>query len=127
MFLFVSSIILAEGAANYPVHYITLLCHNKVGREARVIPSKGRLGGYVVRPNGFLKVSMVIRGDQLLKPFTFKAEDVETESTLELNGVMTPLSITPGNIQDIMTNITITAPGKSFLVFFWAHSGIGIA
>lgn len=93
--------------------YITLLLHNKVGREIRVTPSRGRKGGYVVPQNGYLKVSMIFpKSGPLSAPVTFDAKDLETQNDLEINGEVKKVSITPGEFQDEVINMTITAPGE---------------
>ena len=93
--------------------YITLLLHNKVGREIRVEPSRGRKGGYVVPQNGFLRVSMIFpKSGPLAAPVTFDAKDIETQNDLEINGEVKKVSITPREFQDEVDNMTITAPGE---------------
>lgn len=97
--------------------YITLLLHNKVGREIRVTPSRGRKGGYVVAKNGYLKVSMIFpKSGVLSEPVTFEAKDLETLSALEIDGDVKTVSIAPGEFPDEVINMTITAPGKSNFV-----------
>jgi len=49
----------------------------------------------------------------LSQPVTFDAEDLETENALEINGEVKKISITPGEFQDEVLNMTITAPGES--------------
>nr|XP_058946642.1 uncharacterized protein LOC131774603 [Pocillopora verrucosa] len=91
--------------------YITLLLHNKVGREIRVTPSRGRKGGYVVAKNGYLKVSMIFpKSGVLSEPVTFEAKDLETLSDLEIDGDVKTVSIAPGEFPDEVINMTITAP-----------------
>ena len=48
----------------------------------------------------------------LSEPVTFEATDIETESDLEINGEVKKTSITPGEFQDEVLNMTITAPGE---------------
>lgn len=90
-----------------------MLLHNKVGREIRVQPSRGRKGGYVVPKNGFLKVSMIFpKSSTVSEPVTFDAKDLETENDLEINGDVNKVAITPGEFPDEVINMTITAPGE---------------
>ena len=104
--------ILSDGHLGPEKHFITLLVHNKVGREIRVEPSRGRKGGYVVPRSGFLKVSMIFpKTSAAVEPVVFAAEDLETENGLEINGDVKKVSITPGEFPDEMINMTITAPG----------------
>lgn len=104
--------ILSGGPLGPEKHFITLLVHNKVGREIRVEPSRGRKGGYVVPRSGFLKVSMIFpKTSAAVEPVVFAAEDLETENGLEINGDVKKVSITPGEFPDEMINMTITAPG----------------
>ena len=48
----------------------------------------------------------------LAAPVTLDAKDLETENDLEMNGEVKKVSITPGEFQDEVINITITAPGE---------------
>ena len=48
----------------------------------------------------------------LSEPVTFVAKDLETENDLEINGEVKKMSITPGEFQDEVINMTITAPGE---------------
>ena len=105
--------LLLEGPLGPEERYITLLLHNKVGREIRVQPSRGRKGGYVVPQNAYLKVSMIFpKSGPLSEPVTFDAKDIETENDLEINGEVKKMSIAPGEFQDEVLNMTITAPGE---------------
>lgn len=105
--------LLQDGPLGPEERYISLLIHNKVGREIRVQPSRGRKAGYVVKQNAFLKVSMIFpKSGPLSEPVTFEATDIETESDLEINGEVKKTSITPGEFQDEVLNMTITAPGE---------------
>ena len=102
----------SDGPLGPEEHFITLLVHNKVGREIRVEPSRGRKGGYVVPKNGFLKVSMIFpKTSAAAEPVVFAAKDLETENDLEINGDVNKVSVTPGEFPDEMINMTITAPG----------------
>lgn len=98
-----------------PDRFITLLLHNKLGRAARVVPSKGRRKnrGYVVAPQSFVKVSIIIKGEKYVEPITFRGEDVETQSKLLLNKALFPISLTPSNTSDAVTNISISAEGTT--------------
>lgn len=109
---------LLEGGPMGPEErYITLLLHNKVGREIRVTPSRGRKAGYVVAKNGYLKVSMIFpKSGVLSEPVTFEAKDLETMNELEIDGDVKTVSIAPGEFPDEVINMTITAPGKSNFV-----------
>lgn len=104
---------LLDGPLGPDEHYITLLLHNKVGREIRVQPSRGRKGGYVVPKSAFLKVSMIFpKSSAVSEPVTFDAKDLETENDLEINGDVKKVSIPPGEFPDEVINMTITAPGE---------------
>ncbi|KAK3751286.1 hypothetical protein QZH41_012191, partial [Actinostola sp. cb2023] len=95
-------------------HYVTLLVNNKLDREVRIIPSKGKMGGYIVGSGNELKVHMIIKGGPAdPAPISFKAEDVETESGLEINEKVTPVAITPAEMSDVITHFNITAPAPS--------------
>lgn len=48
----------------------------------------------------------------LSQPVTFDAKDIETENDLEINGEVKKMAITPGEFQDEVFNMTITAPGE---------------
>ncbi|XP_031555970.1 uncharacterized protein LOC116292758 [Actinia tenebrosa] len=95
-------------------HYITILANNRLNREARIIPSKGKKGGYLVPSKSMIKVLMIIKGGPSNPtPINFKVQDVETESTLEINEKITPISVTPSELSDVVTQFNITAPAPS--------------
>jgi hypothetical protein len=97
-----------------PDRFITLILHNKLGRAARVVPSKGKHKnrGYVVGPRSFVKVSIIIKGEKYVEPITFRGEDLETQSKLLLNKALFPISLTPSNLPDANTNLSISAEGR---------------
>lgn len=97
---------LASTTTKAPDRFITLLLHNKLGREARVIPSIDKRG-YVVQPYSSVQVRIVTKGG----PITLTGEDVETESRLLLNNSSSPITVTPSDTPDIITDISITAEG----------------
>lgn len=52
------------------------------------------------------------KSEPLSQPVTFDAKDIETENDLEINGEVKKMAITPGEFQDEVFNMTITAPGE---------------
>lgn len=99
-------------------YFITLMINNKLAREIRVLPSRGKKGGYIASPSSPLLVHIVIKNaTEPVKPITFRAEDVETESPLEINEVLTPVSVTASEMSDVVTRFNITAPGNTFIFF----------
>ena len=106
-----------DGSTAVPLKYITLLVHNKGGRTARIIPSKGKHGGYIIGANSYLKVDIIVRGGRLPTPINFRAEDLETEAKFLLNNREYPMAITPSENPGLITNMTITAKGtkRSFV------------
>ena len=97
-----------------PDRFITLILHNKLGRAARVVPSKGqhKNRGYIVAPHNYVKVSIIIKGEKYVEPITFRGEDLETQSKFLLNQALFPISLTPSNTPDAVTNISISAEGN---------------
>lgn len=109
-------VVISVGEMKTPIaeHYITIMLSNKLNRGVRLVPSRGKKGGYIVGPSSYLKVHIILKGGSAdPQPITFKAEDVETESLLEINEKITPVSVTPAEMSDVITNFNITAPGKS--------------
>ena len=108
-----SFLTLAPRPPEVPDRFITLILHNNLGRSARVVPSKGKHKnrGYVVGPHGFVKVSIIIKGEKYVEPITFRGEDLETQSKLLLNKALFPISLTPSDTSAAVTNISVTAEG----------------
>lgn len=69
--------------------------------------------GYLVKPHSFVKVSIIIKGEKYVEPITFRGEDLETQSKLLLNKALFPISLTPSDTPDAVTNISITAEGTT--------------
>jgi hypothetical protein len=65
----------------------------------------------VVGPHSFVKVSIIIKGEKYVEPITFRGEDLETQSKFLLNKALFPISLTPSNTPDAVTNISVTAEG----------------
>ncbi len=65
----------------------------------------------MVGPHNFVKVSIIIKGEKYVEPITFRGEDLETQSALLLNKALLPISLTPSDTPDAVTNISITAEG----------------
>ena len=47
-----------------------------------------------------------------MEPITFHGEDLETQSKLLLNKALFPISLTPSDSPDAITNISISAEGN---------------
>ena len=92
-----------------------------MGREARVIPSIDKRG-YVVQPYSSVQVRVVTKGG----PITLTGEDVETESRLLLNNSSSPITVTPSDTPDIITDISITAEGIVYARMRVEKLGIGV-
>lgn len=97
---------------SFAEYFITLGVNNNVKREVRLLPNVGKKGGYVVQPRSMLKVQIIIKnGTAGPKTMTFTAQDLELESSLEINGKITPISVSPSESPDVVTTFNITAPG----------------
>lgn len=67
----------------------------------------------MVPARSMIKVLMIVKGGPTEPtPIIFKSEDIETESRLEINEKLTPISVTPSEMSDVVTQFNITAPGK---------------
>lgn len=94
-------------------YYARVRIYNDVGRDALLLPDKGKADGFMIHSGRPLEITLIdlSTDGKSVAPVFFNASDFETKMPFLINNSPRPHEITPTESQVEYTDLILTSPG----------------